>query len=113
MKAEPGRRIAGWLASGTRPTVAGIDHNGPTYEHADGSVQLWPHDAPELLGPTRPTGAVTRWSCCTTVNPIGGSGQVFSRRAGGSRSPASPGVPRFLRTAPRHPSVDARRDRQA
>jgi hypothetical protein len=51
MKAEQGRRIAAWLASRTGPTIAGIDRNGPMFEHADGSVQLWPHDAPELLGP--------------------------------------------------------------
>jgi len=50
MKAEQGRRIATWLASRPGPTIAGIDRNGPKYEHADGSVELWPHDAPELLG---------------------------------------------------------------
>ena len=51
MKGEQGWRIAAWLASRTGPTIAGIDRNGPKYEHDDGSVQLWPHDAPELLGP--------------------------------------------------------------
>jgi len=51
MKAEQGRRIAAWLASRKRPTIAGIDRNGPKYEHADGSVELWPHDASQLLGP--------------------------------------------------------------
>ena len=51
MTAEQGRHIATWLASRTGPTIAGLDRNGPKYEHPDGSVQLWPHDAPELLGP--------------------------------------------------------------
>ncbi len=51
MKAEQGRRIAAWMASRQGATVVGIDRNGPRHEQADGSIEPWPHDAGELVGP--------------------------------------------------------------
>lgn len=51
MKTELGRQIAEWMARRPGPVIAGIDRNGPKYERPDGSWELWPRDAPQLLGP--------------------------------------------------------------
>lgn len=51
MKTEQGRRIAEWMADRSGPAIVGVDRNGPKFERSDGSVQLWPQDAPQLLGP--------------------------------------------------------------
>lgn len=50
MKTDQGRRIAEWMTGQTTAALAGIDRNGPKYERSDGSLELWPPDAPELLG---------------------------------------------------------------
>jgi hypothetical protein len=49
-KAEQGRQIAEWMVCRSVPVIAGIDRNGPEHEDADGEVELWRHDAPQLLG---------------------------------------------------------------
>lgn len=51
MKTQQGRQIAKWMAGRDRPVIAGIDRNGPKYESAEGTPELWPRDAPQLLGP--------------------------------------------------------------
>lgn len=51
MKTEQGRLIAQWMSRCEGAAIAGIDRNGPKGEHADGTVELWPPDAEELLGP--------------------------------------------------------------
>lgn len=51
MKTEQGRQIAEWMACRNGPVIAGLDRNGPKCEWADGTTELWPRDAPQLLGP--------------------------------------------------------------
>ena len=63
MKTDQGRRIAGWMANEPGPGFAGVDRNGPKYEYSDGSVELWPPDAPELFGSL----PAERWNDVLTV----------------------------------------------
>lgn len=50
MKTEQGRQIAEWMVRRERAVIAGVDRNGPKFEWADGTFELWPRDSPQLLG---------------------------------------------------------------
>lgn len=50
MKTEQGRQIAEWMVRRDGATIAGIDRNGPKFEWADGTFDLWPPDSTHLLG---------------------------------------------------------------